>query len=315
MTQVISFDGYIPIERFDAIPWTQARVDEAALSTGPWTTIDTLALSPLDADPSIPQERNITTHLASSTMGLWYRIVFLDGSGNVSQPTSPVRNVQAAVVPVNQPMTFLDLQNAVMDSAFGEEKRESVKTWINASYGSLFDEEEWTFAQASANVSVTANSQAVDNIPGDFATALSLQRADGVWLSPIAEYRDFAHVYVGGTSIPTGRPESFTAVGLTIFVGPTSNESSDTYVLVYERCATLLIDDDDVPLIPAQYHLGLVFAAKAAGYALSDQLLAQSYSALAEAEFAGMRRKYLRSMRGTSTQSPAYRPGGYYNQR
>lgn len=307
MTQVITFDGYTPIARYDSTPWTQARIDEATLSAGPYTTIDTVALSPLDSDPSDPETRSITTHLASSTMGLWYRIVFLDGSGNAAAPTSPVRNVQAAVIPVNTPMTFLQLQDDVMDGAFSSDKRDQVKTWINARYGTLVDEQEWTFTQASANVSVTATSQTVDNLPGDFAAALALSRADGTPLEPVEQYRDFAIRYIGSAS-PAGIPEAFYTDGTQMLVGPTSTETSDTYLLVYERVATLLVDDNDTPIIPAQYHLGLVFAGKAAGYALVDQALSQSYDAQAAAVFGPMQRRYLRSERGTATQMPAWRP-------
>jgi hypothetical protein len=101
MSQVITFEGYTPAPRTDGLPWTHARIDEADTSagdsvTGDWSTIDTVALDPVDTDPSLPQPHTITTELASSTAALWYRIVFLDATGDFGQPTTPVQNVVSA---------------------------------------------------------------------------------------------------------------------------------------------------------------------------------------------------------------------------
>ncbi len=92
MTQVISFEDYQPSDRFDSVPWTAAEIYEGDTISGPWTLIDTIALSPVDADPSQPAIRNLTTSNATEADDLWYQIVFVDGSGNVGQPTFPVQN-------------------------------------------------------------------------------------------------------------------------------------------------------------------------------------------------------------------------------
>lgn len=94
MSQVVSFVDYTPAPRFDAVPWTQAQIEEAAASTGPWTVIDTLTFDTPDADPAVPQSRNLTTEQASDTPDLWYRITFLDDNGATGQPTAPVQNSQ-----------------------------------------------------------------------------------------------------------------------------------------------------------------------------------------------------------------------------
>lgn len=98
MSQVVSFSNYMPAARFDDVAWTQARVDEAETSSGPWTLIDTLDLSPLDTDPAAPATRNLTTELASDTMGLWYRLTFVDADGSTGQPSTPIQNIAATVV-------------------------------------------------------------------------------------------------------------------------------------------------------------------------------------------------------------------------
>lgn len=90
---VVTLTGYRPSPRFDSLPWTEADVEEATLSTGPWAAIETFTLSPVDSDPSLPASRNFTTENASDTEGLWYRVVFRDASGDELLPTYPVQNV------------------------------------------------------------------------------------------------------------------------------------------------------------------------------------------------------------------------------
>lgn len=89
---VVSFPSTTPPARFDNNPWTQARIQEATSSIGPWTTIETKSLSPADTDPSHPIERQLTTELATLVEG-WYRIIFVDATADESQPTSAIQNV------------------------------------------------------------------------------------------------------------------------------------------------------------------------------------------------------------------------------
>lgn len=90
MGQVITFEGFQPIARYDGLPWTEARIEEATTPTGSWTAIETIALSPVDSDPSAPAVRNLTTENASATTGLWYRIIFVDANDDEAAPTDPI---------------------------------------------------------------------------------------------------------------------------------------------------------------------------------------------------------------------------------
>jgi hypothetical protein len=94
MSQVITFEDYRPAPRYDATPWTEAKVYEAPSPSGPWVLIDTIALVPVDSDPANPVARNLTTANASDTDELWYQIVFFDAGGATSSATSPVQNVE-----------------------------------------------------------------------------------------------------------------------------------------------------------------------------------------------------------------------------
>lgn len=97
MPQVITFEDFIPSPRFDGIPWTEARIEEAATPAGPWAQIDVIALVPVDPDPANPMIRNFTTQLAGAGE-LWYRIIFADASGDVLEPTTPIQNTAGSAV-------------------------------------------------------------------------------------------------------------------------------------------------------------------------------------------------------------------------
>lgn len=90
MPFVVSFTGFRPSPRYDSVPWTQVRIEEAAQPDDPFTAIDTQNLSPVDTDPTQPALRNITTNDATLASG-WYRLVFLDAGGN-EDPADPVFN-------------------------------------------------------------------------------------------------------------------------------------------------------------------------------------------------------------------------------
>jgi hypothetical protein len=93
VSQVISFESYTPAPRYDAIPWTEVRIEEGTALAGPWTLIDTIALSPVDANPAQPAARSFTTENATDTDGLWYRLIFADASGDTLGPIFPVQNI------------------------------------------------------------------------------------------------------------------------------------------------------------------------------------------------------------------------------
>jgi hypothetical protein len=88
---VVSFDSYLPPPRYDAVPWHEARIDEAPTSAGPWALIDTVTLAPIDTDPAKPMVRSFTTEAATGEE-LWYRITFADAQGDMAQPTWPQQN-------------------------------------------------------------------------------------------------------------------------------------------------------------------------------------------------------------------------------
>src|SRR5690242_11095396 len=91
---VVSFQNYRPPARYDSVPWTDAQIQESDAVDGTWTTIDTVALSITDPDPSNPAFQSFTTTLGTAP-DLWYRVIFLDGATGSSEPTVPALNSAA----------------------------------------------------------------------------------------------------------------------------------------------------------------------------------------------------------------------------
>lgn len=98
MSYVVSFIDYVPTPRFDAHPWTQVKIEEAPTQDGPWSVLETQNLPSPDTDPAHPIARSFTTELATLPEG-WYRVTFLDSTGDFREPTTPVQNVPEEELP------------------------------------------------------------------------------------------------------------------------------------------------------------------------------------------------------------------------
>jgi hypothetical protein len=87
---IVSLEGFIPPPRFDdpPDPWVTAIIQESESSSGPWVDIATISITP-DNDPANPQPRSFTTE-SGTLPGGFYRVTFVDGSGDPSQPSDPV---------------------------------------------------------------------------------------------------------------------------------------------------------------------------------------------------------------------------------
>ena len=95
MATVVTFIGYTPAPRFDAIPWVSVEVYESETNSDDeddWTLISTQALTPVDADPSNPQERSFT--VIGTEFDMWYRARFIDANADTGEYTDPVQNTE-----------------------------------------------------------------------------------------------------------------------------------------------------------------------------------------------------------------------------
>jgi len=92
VTVVVTLEDFRPSPRYDGEPWTDAEIYEGTASDGVFTLLETIALSPVDADPENPAYRNFTTDLGTADE-LWYKIIFIDADASTGQPTFPIQNV------------------------------------------------------------------------------------------------------------------------------------------------------------------------------------------------------------------------------
>ncbi len=94
---VVSFTDIAPPIRYDGRGWTTVRIAQASVLAGPWTVIDTQLLT-VDADPSNPAARNITTSQATTQEG-FFTLTFIDATGATSQPQMQVMNQPSEIRP------------------------------------------------------------------------------------------------------------------------------------------------------------------------------------------------------------------------
>lgn len=87
MPFIHTLTGAVPPARFDGVPWASVRVEEAPATDGPWTEVETAALA-LDADPRIPQTRDLT--FSATLAAGFYRLTWIDGTAGESPPTAPI---------------------------------------------------------------------------------------------------------------------------------------------------------------------------------------------------------------------------------
>lgn len=112
----VTLRDMIPSSRGDGLPWTTAKISESTSEAGPWTIIETIALSTLpggvDVDPRQPAPRDLTTTHATVPDG-WYIVQFFDAGLNFTVPSDPIHNVLPSA-DVNYRPTVTDVANLLL---------------------------------------------------------------------------------------------------------------------------------------------------------------------------------------------------------
>jgi hypothetical protein len=142
---VITFENFQPTPRYDGLPWTEARIQEAATADAldaAWTTIETITLSPVDADPENPASRDFTTENGTAA-DLWYRIVFADATGDDLLPTVPVQNT----TPIAAYATVTELARILKIRVPTAEQTDAMERVLLAAAGEINAEIDLTSAQ------------------------------------------------------------------------------------------------------------------------------------------------------------------------
>ena len=173
MTVVVSLEDFRPAPRYDALPWTQARIEEAATAAGPWGTLETVALSPLDTDPANPRYRNFTTALGSAAEQ-WYRVVFLDAAAATGLPTVPIQNVED-----DRPVYAAVSDLAVLVNVSATTRHDDLLRVLKAAAGEI----DWFIGTADAYGAATPYSN-----PPALVREVNLERAVEHWVQSQSPY-------------------------------------------------------------------------------------------------------------------------------
>jgi len=205
VTFAVAFTDYTPAPRFDNSPWTQVRIDEAELADGPWTTIDTLDLDPLDDDPENPISRSFSTVNATLPVG-WYRVVFLDGN-----------NDEAVSAPVMHPPADAAIRPTVSEVAALEHTRLTTSgsgkaTTFNSQTTPTADQAERLISQATELVLGDLPTRIPTQFQGRVRGLIALQAAILVETSFYREQLDSGSVAVYERLLTTGSTSVTSAI-------------------------------------------------------------------------------------------------------
>jgi hypothetical protein len=162
-------------------------------------------------------------------------------------------------------LTFVQLQDRVLNYGYGEVDRTRVKSWINQAYDDVISRRRWSWLEATETVTTVANQQTL-TLSGITDPPLYWGRLrpnavgvrEPVYLDPMRYTDGVTRRATGATD--KGQPSVYTFFGDTITFWPIP-DAAYGYTLYYWKGTTELVNDADVPLVPAQWRHVLVMGA------------------------------------------------------
>jgi hypothetical protein len=200
-------------------------------------------------------------------------------------------------------MTFKEIQDDVLLDRFDETQRGAVKSAINSRYGRMWAVEPWTFKRALVSHNLSADDDS-------FTLAdVGLQKVESIHSNLPSDfsrwYSDRPEMALDWASENAGISNAFTVIGNTVRLDRPLSSGAAIWILgqlKWER----LVDDNDVPLIPEEYHGALVQGAA------SDMLLReadptwQGEEKMYQEQVAEMRLSYLSNQPLARTAYPSW---------
>lgn len=183
--------AFTPPRRFDAVPdpWVNVLIRESAESAeGPFTDLETIALSPVDADPANPQERHVTTDLATLEVG-WYQLVALDSDNDqgvmdaVYDAAGPSNDIRVMIPRVRRAVEGVGSDEVLTD----EEMKDLIADALSQAI--MYTEGRW-----GKTISVTAT---LDGIPVEYAVDPVLTLPEQTLVATQAALNHFFHIFQG----------------------------------------------------------------------------------------------------------------------
>lgn len=165
-------------------------------------------------------------------------------------------------------LTFGDLQNRVKTFGYGDADLPNIKIWLNIAYQEIATRFRWSWTQAIQDITLTVGNPdySLSSLTNPIAFFGKLRPMQAGLGEP--EYVDnfdqrqymFMHEYAD--SAVTGQPQYFTKFANKLTFSP-APDAAYPYELHYWGLPFEMVNDDERPLIPAQYRNVLIMGAVA----------------------------------------------------
>ena len=156
-------------------------------------------------------------------------------------------------------MNVAELQTAIRDRGYEADTAETQLGLLNSIQRRVAGKRRWEWTLTDTNVTLVAG--AVEYVlPADLSRIVAVELTSGSVLVSVdtSSMRSITRLYGSRTGTPTHWAKLSSN---TIRVWPQPAGGSDALVLSYHRQAPLLVENDDVPIMPPEYHDILVVGA------------------------------------------------------
>lgn len=203
-------------------------------------------------------------------------------------------------------MTFGAILDAVCVDGLDATRRASAKEWVRYRHTWIWGAANWTFKQATGNITFTANSQ-VAAAPADLHSVFAIYDSGGEPLEGIRDPRRFFDSYNTLASTSSGSPEAYAVWNGQVLVGPKGDGT--TGLIVYQKTKPSLVNDGDATGLPDGFDLALVHGGKAEGYKMTNIPMSAGFDADFTAAVSAMENDWLEQNLAAGERMGAYRPG------
>lgn len=203
-------------------------------------------------------------------------------------------------------MDFQEIVDEVLFDRFDEARRVSIKRYVNARYGRVWASEPWSFKRAAVTQAFSDSDVSLSD--------MGLQRIEGVWRVQgnynYDMYADRPEDFFAWVSAVGGTPYGYSVYGDTLHLDR-SPSSTTNFVILGELAFQPMDADDDVPLIPEEFHMMLVHGAASEALRMENDPTWQGFEQDYQAYLEDMKKGYLTSVRNYADAYPAWNPTRY----
>lgn len=201
-------------------------------------------------------------------------------------------------------LTYVTIQNMVLEDAFPESKRTDAKAWIVDAHTELWDAADYVFKSVLAAATVA---NGVITAPTDIADVFAIYDPQGAPLQAYYDVKQFFDIY-NSSALATGTvAEAYVCLGNTVVVKPSTTGTMTGYQVAYRKVKPTLSADTDLSGLPDGYDMALVHGAKRIGFTLINNPFADDFGQLFEAKKRQLKDSYTFGVDEAGVQTPAFR--------